>query len=211
MNYLFSQTPYKHENILHIKLNEIKFLNFKKPKFKKYQAIIFTSKNGVKSLAHLFDKWKNLDIFVIGEVTKNEVVKLGTCNIYTSTSAYGDEFAKEILPLLKDKKVLIVRAKKVVSNIAEILSNKNIKTKEIITYKNIYKKDKEIKKPPKNSTLIFTAPSNIKCFLKHFKLKKSYKIICIGKKTAQALPKNTPFFIPKIQSIEECVKLSLEI
>ncbi len=211
MIYLYSQTPYFHENIIHESLSEIRFLKFKKPNFSKYQAIIFSSKNGVKSVAKFFHEWRNLEIFAIGEATKSEILKLGFTKVFVSQSAYGDEFAKQISHLLQNKKTLVIRAKKVISNIDEILQQKGAKVKSIKTYKNSCKKLKNFTKPHKNSTLIFTAPSIVKCFLKKFKLKKSYKIICIGKKTALSLPKNRNFQIPNQQSIEECVKLALSL
>ncbi len=211
MIYLYSQTPFKHPKILHQKLIDIEFLPFIEPNFKEFDSIVFTSKIGVKSMSHLFYKWRNLSIFTIGEATKNSILELGECKIYLSNVSYGDEFAFEILPILKEQKVLIIRAKEVVSNIDKILNEANIKTKTIITYKSTFKNLTNMKAPEKNSTLIFTAPSITKCFLNRFSLSETYNIICIGKKTASVIPKKFKYHIPNTQSIQECVKLALKL
>ncbi len=212
MIYLYSQTPPStQEDIEHISLTNIEFLDFKKPKFKQYDAIIFSSKNGVKSLAKYFSRWRDLSIFAIGKATKKEILKLGDCKVYTPSLAYGDIFAKELVPKLKGKKVLIIRAKKVITDIEGILKKHDIETKKLITYKTSCKHKNNLKKPKKDDVLIFTAPSGVKCFLKHFKLKKSYKIVCIGKKTAQALPKNIGYKLPKKPSIKSSIYLAKNI
>lgn len=204
MIYLISNTPKK--GVKHIKIIGISFL---RPKLtcKGYDAIIFTSKNAVKALNKLDFSWQKIPSFAIGKATANEIKKYGGKVEFISQNSYGDDFANEIKPLLKNKKILFPRAKKVVSNIKELLHPLHVK--ELIVYKTKCLTCKDIKKPPPKSTLIFTSPSSIKCFLKCFKWDKTYTPICIGKKTANALPKDITCKIPQIQSIDECVKLAL--
>ena len=49
-------------------------------------------------------------------------------------------------------------------------------------------KQKINKIPEKNSIIIFSSPSTIKCFLNNFKWDSSYKAISIGKTTAKYFP-----------------------
>ncbi len=205
MIYLFSNTPKK--GVKHVKILHIKFL---RPKnfftCKDYDAIIFTSKNAVLALEYLGASWKNLPSFCIGEATAKKVKELNGKVEFTCKNSYGDDFAKEIKPLLKDKKVLFPRAEEVVSNVKEILYPLHVK--ELIVYETICNECKNIEKPPLNSTLIFTSPSSVKCFLKCFNLHVDYNIICIGKKTASCIPKEFTCKIPLVQNIGECIKMA---
>lgn len=206
MIYLFSHTS--HKGVKSVKSIEINFL---RPKLmdENFNALIFTSKNSVIALDKLDINWKKIPSFVIGKATANEVLKLGGEVEFISQKSYGDEFANEIKDLLKDRKILFPRAKNVVSDIKNILTP--LKIKELIVYETKCIVCKNLEKPPISSTLIFASPSSVKCFLKCFKLSTNYKIICIGKKTALALPEGLEYKIPKTQSIDECVKLALFI
>lgn len=201
MIYLFSHTPKK--GVKHIKIIDIDFL--RPEKFDDFDTIIFTSKNGVKALDLLCIEWKKIPCYVIGSPTAQEVIKYGGRVEYVGKNSHADEFAKEIKPLLMDKKILFPRAKKVVTNIKKILSPINLQ--EVIVY-GTKCSEKEFEKPPFKSTLIFTSPSCVECFLKKFDMDESYKIICIGKKTALALPENIPYKMPPIQTIDSCIKLA---
>ncbi len=201
--YLYSNTPkkgVKHVKILHV--------NFLRPDFvfKGFGAIIFTSKNAVKALEKMKLDWKNIPSFCIGSATAQVVKNYGGRVEYICENSYGDKFAHEIKPLLDGKKILFPRAKEVVSNIKEIL--KPLQVEEIIVYETLCSLCKNFQKPPPKSILIFTSPSAIKCFLKCFCLDKSYKIICIGKKTANSLPDGFECEISSTQSIDECIKMA---
>ncbi len=210
MIYLFSHTPkkgVKHVEILHV--------NFLRPHIKdeSFNALIFTSKNAVLAfdnldVKNLHVKAKNIPVFCIGEATAKKAKELGFRVEFTCNNSYGDEFAQQIKPLLEGKKILFPRAKEVISNIKEILSPLDVR--EIIVYETTCKKCESIEKPPLYSTLIFTSPSSVKCFLKCFDLHVSYKIICIGKKTALALPKGFTCKIPSKQDIDTCIEMAKE-
>jgi uroporphyrinogen-III synthase len=170
-----------------------------------YDAIIFTSKNGVKSLDSIDKsaKWKNKQIYSIGSATTNSIKSLGADIIYEARDFYGDEFAKEIANMLKNKRVLYPRAKVVVSNLVDILTEALIDIEDIVTYET-YCSD-EIYKIPKNSTIIFSSPSTIECFFKHHIWDSSYKAIAIGKKSAQYIPNGIKYYISDIQTLQGCV------
>lgn len=205
MIYLFSHTP--HEDAKHVKSIYIEFL---RPTLtcKDFDALIFTSKNAVIAFDKLGIDWVETPSFTIGEATASEVIKHGGNVKFISKKSHGDEFAREIKPFLEGKKILFPRAKKVVSNIKERL--KPLHVNELIVYETKCITCKDMEKPPLKSTLIFTSPSSVECFLKCFLLDKSYKIVCIGKKTAQALPEGFTCKIPQTQSIDKCMELAKE-
>ena len=124
-------------------------------------------------------------------------------------SGHGNDFANELIPYLKNKKTLYIRALKTVSNLTNILKENGIDIDEIISYKTSCNKQ-EIKILDKNSTIIFTSPSSVECFFKKYSWEDSFKAIAIGKTTALYLPKNIKCEISSITSVEECVKLALK-
>ncbi len=205
MIYLFSNTPKK--GVKHVKILRVNFLrpnNF--TSCEDFQALIFTSKNAVLALDGLDKSWKKLPSFCIGEATAKKVKELDGKVEFICTNSYGDEFAHQIKPLLNGKKILFPRAKEVVSNIKEILMP--LQVDEIIVYESICSECESIKQPPLKSTLIFTSPSSVKCFLKCFKLHTSYDIICIGEKTVSQIPQGFVYKIPQTQNIDECIKMA---
>lgn len=82
---------------------------------------------------------------------------------YIGSSGHGNDFAQELIPLLKDKKVLYIRAQKVVSKLVQILKENYIDTDELITYKTVCNESLTCTLED-NSTIIFTSPSSVKCF-----------------------------------------------
>lgn len=173
-----------------------------------YDALVFTSKNAVYSLNSFNQDWKNIDSYAIAQKTASIIKENGGKVVFTGNSGHGNDFAKELLNILKNKKVLYVKALKTVSNLTDILKENNINVDEIITYKTTCSKKKY--KLEDNSTFIFTSPSSVKCFFKNYKWDKSYKAIVIGKTTASYLPKDIKYEISEKTSIEECIKLAFK-
>jgi len=118
---------------------------------------------------------------------------------------HGDQFALELIPLLKNKKILYPRGDKIVSKLPQILKQNNIQCDEIIVY-NTKCKQKINKIPEKNSIIIFSSPSTIKCFLNNFKWDSSYKAISIGKTTAKYFPDFIKPIISDNTSLASCVQ-----
>lgn len=86
-----------------------------------YDALIFTSKNAVYSLDSFNKDWKKIDSYVIASKTSQVIESLGGKVIFTGITSHGNEFAEELIELLKDKKVLYIKALKTVSNLVGIL------------------------------------------------------------------------------------------
>jgi len=195
-----------HKGVINLPQIEVKYRDVDLD-FTSYDTLIFSSKNGVKSIAEKNTDWKNLSSFAIGNPTANEIIKLGGRVEYVAKSSYGNDFAKELIPLLKHKKVLFIRAKKVLSNLEKILKEANINLSSQIVYETVCRK-KTNEKFKSNSIFIFTSPSTIKCFFKNYEWLDSYKAVCIGDVTAKELPINVSFYISKIQTIDACIELA---
>lgn len=204
MSNIYLLSNQKHKDTKSLSVIDIKYLKTTIT-CKNYEAIIFTSKNAVLATEQLDKDWKNLEIYSIGKGTSRAITDLGARVFYESSSAYGDEFAKEIAQKLKNKQVLFPHAKEVVSDVFGILKGLHVRIDEAIVYETICKKHEDIQQPEKNSILIFTSPSTVKCFFKYFIWDSSYKVVAIGKKTAEAFPENLIVHTSLGQTIDECI------
>ena len=186
-------------------------INFFSPfiSFDNIDYLIFTSKNGVRAVDKITDKWKKIPSFAIGKSTAKEIEKLSGNLEFISSSAYGDEFAKEIIKNYQNKNFLFLRAKQIISPISEIFKNSTNSLKEVIVYETICNLPKEPLKKP--CVVIFSSPSTVECFAKNNDFK-NIKAIAIGKKTKNILQnyiKN--ILIPSYPSINDCIKLAKNI
>lgn len=175
--------------------------------FSIYDALIISSKNAIYSLNSFTKDWKNIPCYAIAEKTAKVIKEEGGLIEFVGSSGHGNDFAKEILPLVKNKKVLYVRALKVVSNIFQILKDNDISINQAITYKTVCNENLN-KIIENNSVIIFTSPSSIKCFFNKYTWDSSYKAIVIGNTSAKYMPKNIKFEVSSKTSIEECIKLA---
>jgi uroporphyrinogen-III synthase len=171
----------------------------------KYDAIIFTSRNGVRSLDKIDKNWIDKEIYSIGDGTTKEIQKYNTNITYQAKKFYGDEFAKELVDKLQGKRVLYPRAKVVLSNLIATIKSHGILLDDIITYET-YCNDTLTDIEP-NSTIIFSSPSTIECFFSRYKWDSSYKAIVIGTKTAQYMPKDIEYTISDVQTLQGCVDM----
>ena len=204
--YLLSNQKYSDiENIEVFKIDYIK----NKIDLTKYDALIFTSKNAVLSLDSFNKDWKKIPSFAIAPKTANFIKDYGGNLIFTGVTSHGNDFAKELIELLKNKKVLYIKALKTVSNLVEILKENHIDIDELVTYQTICNKTDLILED--NSVFIFTSPSSVECFFKQYEWRDNYKAIVIGKTTANYLPKYIEYKISQETSIDECIKLAKQI
>lgn len=173
-----------------------------------YDALIFSSKNGVKAIENINKNWKKIPAYAIGEPTAKTITQLNGNLVFTANSSYGDDFAQEIILELKDKKVLFLRAKKVLSNLENILKNNGINLKSEIVYETTCKEKKSLYVENKNSVFIFTSPSTVECFFSNHDWNKNYTAVCIGNVTAKAFPLDISLHVSKTQTIEACIELA---
>lgn len=208
MKKIYLLNEQKHENVENLEVFQIEYIK-SDVDLKKYDALVFTSKNGVKAINSFNQDWKNIPSYAIAQKTANTIIKLGGVVEFIGNSGHGNDFAYELKNVLKDKKVLYVKALKTVSNLSNILKENGIFLDEIIAYKTSCKKSNIILE--ENSIFIFTSPSSVECFFKQYSWKNSYKAIVIGKTTAEFLPSNINYEISSQTSVEECIKLAKQL
>ncbi|EQB39324.1 hypothetical protein M947_07645 [Sulfurimonas hongkongensis] len=192
-----------------IPLFEIKYIK-QKINFYNYDALIFSSKNGVLAIDSMNKEWRKIPSYAISEQTAKLVKDVGGHLKFAGKTRHGDEFAYELLDELKGKRVLYLRAKEVVSNMLDILKENGIKCDDVVVYENHFKEPKEKKTLPKNSKIIFSSPSTIKYFFKAFSWDDSYRAISIGRTTAKYFPKHINPIIADKTSLKACVNKALE-
>ncbi|MCG3663706.1 uroporphyrinogen-III synthase [Aliarcobacter butzleri] len=208
MKKIYLLNEQKHEDVENLEVFQIEYIK-SDVDLKKYDALVFTSKNGVKAINSFNQDWKNIPSYAIAQKTANTIIKLGGVVEFIGNSGHGNDFAYELKNVLKDKKVLYVKALKTVSNLPNILKENGIFLDEIIAYKTSCKKSNIILE--ENSIFIFTSPSSVECFFKQYLWKNSYKAIVIGKTTAEFLPSNVNYEISSQTSVEECIKLAKQL
>ena len=207
---LYILTNEKYEGVINYPVIKINFLT---PfiDFDNIDFLIFTSKNGVRAVNQISEKWKKIPSFAIGKATAKEIEKLGGKVEFISSLSYGDEFAKEIIKNYKNKTFLFLRAKKIISPIKEIFKTSSNKLIEKIVYETrCNKPENRLKKP---CIVIFTSPSTVECFAK-IETFENIKIIAIGKKTKKALLKyknENEILLPEKPSIKECITLAKNV
>jgi len=208
MIYLFSDQAYA--GVEHLPLFEICYdpAPFDTASF---DAFVFTSKKSVQALEQIHAVWKDKESYAIGIGTASMITQLGGHLAFTCKDSYGDTFAQQLIPLLQNKNVLFPCAREVSSSLVAILKKEHIHIEEHVMYETRCKTYPLSQMPPKNSKLIFTSPSTVKCFLKNFTWDESYKAIVIGTKTAAALPLHVKAFIAPEQSIASCLSLAKAI
>ena len=189
---------------------------FKTPKINlnEIEALIFTSKYAALSLQNnpkLDSNWKQIPSYVIGKESAKTLEKLEAKIAYKGRGEGGEEFAKEIIPYLKNKKTLYLRAKKITSQLPEILLQNEINLMQVIIYESKFKPLDSKLKPKAKSILIFTSPSQYQSFKKNFKWDKTYIAIAIGKTTFNAFNKNINALISPKQNIQYCIKFAKKI
>ena len=205
--YLVSNTKTADESVVNLSVSKIEFLKFE-INLSDFDALVATSKNAFKALKfNEISALENLPVFAIANSCATSAREFGFSEIYTGQNAHGDDFAREILPLLKSKKVLYLKGKDSASNFLEILQNGGVDIKAVIAYENVLNPCKMELKPPKNSILIFASPINVRNFLTNFGWDESYQTISIGKVTAKELKFTTPI-VSQNQDINACIALA---
>jgi len=204
---IYLLTNEKYEGVLNYPVIKINFFS-PSISFENIDYLIFTSKNGVRAINNITDKWKKIPSFAIGKATAKEIEKLGGIVKFIAKSSYGEDFAKEINQNYKDKTFLFLRPKEIVSNIKKYFKENNLK--EVIIYETICNNPKE--RLIKPAIVIFTSPSTVKCFSKVNDFENILPI-AIGKKTKEILKEFTKnsILMPKNPSIKECIKLAKNI
>ena len=207
---IFILSEKEYEGACNLPVILIKYLT-KKINLSSYEALVFSSKNGVVGVDRLNQAWKKIPSYSIGSGTSKEIKKRGGKVVYEARSSYGDNFASEIKKILAGKKTLFLRAKVVTSNLNSILKANGVLLDEMIVYETVCGDCEMIKAPPGGSFIIFSSPSTIECFFRCFSWDKSYTAIVIGAKTASFMPSQIPYVTAPKQTINSCIELSYDL
>lgn len=200
----------KVEGAMNLPVIEIQYID-QSIDMQSYDALIFTSKNAVKAISSMDESWKNIPSYVIAPQTAKILKSLGGNLHFTGKQNHGNEFAQEIHEELQGKKVLYVRGLKMVSGILDILSSNGVECDSLVVYDTVCKHYKEEVKLPKDSIIIFSAPSTIKCFLKNVTWDESFQAICIGQTTAKYFPEYIKPIVSDTTSLVSCVEKAREL
>ena len=202
--YLFSTSS--HPKAINVNSLDIKFF---KPDidFSIYDYLIVTSKQTVQALKQ-YKKEEYLSKPALCVSKKSaKAYKDIDGEILDVGKGYGGSLTDIVRGYPKDKKWLYLRAEVVASDFVSDVKYDGYIVDEVVVYKSGCSQDILNIKIEKDSTLIFTSPSGVECFLKNHSISTDKKIIVIGKTTAKALPKGTRYIMPKEKSIEACINL----
>lgn len=177
-----------------------------------YDALIFTSKNGVRHCDTLFSTvWKKIPAYAISKDTAKAIKDLKGKLAFTGREKHGDEFAYELLDHLKGKKVAYLGAETIVSNLMNILHSNHIQCDHLPIYKTVCSEDEKKVALPSGSIIIFSSPSTIHCFFKKVEWDRSFTAISIGRSTAKYFPDYVTPILADTPSLESCVCKALSL
>lgn len=206
--YLFATS--KSEYAINVKSLDVRCL---KPDidFTKYDYLIITSKQTVKALEQ-YEKKDFIDIpaLCVSAKTANLYNEFGG-KILAIGDGYGDNLVEKIKEFPKDTKWLYLRAELIASDFVQRSRDIGYQIDEKILYVSECSKEILDVRVNDDSTLIFTSPSSIECFLKNNTIHPDAKVIVIGKTTANLLPNSIKYIISEHTSIESCMELALKI
>ncbi|MCK4973702.1 MAG: uroporphyrinogen-III synthase [Sulfurimonas sp.] len=204
--YLFATSKSPHARS--VKSLEVRFL---KPTidFSKYDYLIITSKQTVKALEQYErEDFINIPALCVSVKTATSYENFGG-KILAIGDGYGDNLVKNIKDFPKDTKWLYLRAELIASDFVQRSQDDGYDIGEEILYVSECSKEILDVRVNDDSTLIFTSPSSIECFLKNNTIHPDAKIVVIGKTTASSLPKDVEYQISEKTSIDSCIELAL--
>ncbi|MCF6340977.1 MAG: uroporphyrinogen-III synthase [Sulfurimonas sp.] len=204
--YLFATSKSPHATS--VKSLEVRFL---KPDidFSQYDYLIVTSKQTVKAFEQ-YDKKDFIDIpaLCVSVKTATAYENFGG-KILAIGDGYGDNLVKNIEEFEKDTKWLYLRAEVIASDFVQRSQKNGYDIDEEILYVSECSQELLELRVDDDSTLIFTSPSAIECFLRNNQIHSNSKVIVIGKTTALNLPDWVQFHVAQKTSIDSCIELAL--
>lgn len=203
--YFFGETPL--DGVSHLPLVQSQFIDPEIKSLSTFDFLIITSKRSIMALQSFDYDFGRVELFCVGKKTAAYARYLGLNVVYES-SGYAQDLITEILPLIKRKKGLYLRPKSVANDYIIEYVKKGL-LEDAICYETlcIPSIDERLIHP---ATLLFAAPSQVKCFLKHFNFTQEDSVFVIGQTTAQALPVGINYKVASQPSLETMVKEASE-
>jgi len=192
------------EGLIHVPILSIHFLT---PliNFVDYDGIIVTSKQGALALKHYSPDLGRVHVVCVGEATAHAMKQLGAVHV-TIADGYGDAIFDAIKTNQQQKKWLYCRPKMIASSWPARAREEGMIIDEVILYETACNAEMEESEIADNGVLIFTSPSSVECFLKHYELLPTHSIVVIGTTTQKALPFGIPSTLSERTSVESCVE-----
>jgi len=212
MIYLISNSDFTHENgeiysqISRIKVAQISYLKFELD-LSEFDALIITSANAVRAMAANGVRPAPIEVYAIGAKSAAACEEFGFSQIYTAQNSHSSDFLREISPLIAACRVVFVGAREKISD----FSGLDCTLTQIAAYENKFVPQDISKKPKNGAILIFTSPKNVEYFVRNFGWDNSWQAVAIGRSTAAFLSKFTSPEISQIQSIDECIKIAINL
>lgn len=205
--YLISKTPYA--GVIHIPILTISFF---KPDidFTRYQGVILTSKQSLAALKQYDVQWKTLRCICVSEGTAEAARNAGVLELYV-----GDGYAQTIPELMRRESLsgrwLYLRPSVIASEWIGDTASLEIEIDEAVVYETTCNDDAGGRKIEANAILVFTSPSSIACFAKHYSILSTHSVVAIGKTTRDAFRGAKEVWISPEPSIASAVELAREI
>jgi len=176
--------------------------------FSDYDYLIITSKQASKALSYYdSDIYLKRPALCVSKQSALSYEALGG-EVLDIGAGYGDTLEAKIRTFPKTTKWLYLRAKVVASDFVQKCQKDGYNIDEAVVYSSDCSQeiiDVDVKE---GSTLIFTSPSSLHCFLKTHHIDKKSRVIVIGKTTAKALPEGIHYSISKETTIQSCMELA---
>lgn len=172
-------------------------------------GIILTSKNGIEALERIAPEWKKLPVICVGKATRARAEAAGA-EILAAADGYGDALYTLILERFADKKWLYARPKVVASDFASRLRDAGVAVAEAVVYETVCGADDIDMGIDDNGVLIFTSPSALHCFTRHFTLLPSHTVVAIGRTTRKALSGHTVHLAAE-PTVNSCITLAKQL
>jgi len=203
--YLFSTSS--HPDAISVNSLDIELLQ-PEIKFSLYDYFIITSKNASKALEkYAKDEFISKQAVCVSHQSALSYEVLGG-SVLAVGEGYGDNLQTIIQAHAKETKWLYLRAKEIASPFVKELQKEGYNIDEKIVYESTCAKNLTKITINKESILIFTSPSSVKCFLKNNTINKASKVVVIGSTTALSLPKNIEYIISKEKNIASCIEIA---
>jgi len=168
-------------------------------------TLMFSSKQAVKSAEAIDPGWKAYPCIAIGGATKKQIEDLGGEVLYYPKHFYADTLAEDIARLFAQRRLLYLRPRKISFDSKGFLASRGILLEEQIIYETSCLPYEPEDAPSEGAVIVFTSPSSIHCFLKHFAWKPSYTAVVIGHATQEHLPPDADFVVADTPLIDACI------
>lgn len=179
--------------------------------FSNYDAFIITSKQASKALEqYQTQSYIDIPALCVSQASAKSYEALGG-KILAIGGGYGDNLIEKIKTYPKSMRWLYLRAKIVASDFVTQCRNEDYTIDEVVMYESHCSQDILDVKVPEDSTLIFTSPSSLECFLQTHTLSKRSTLIVIGKTTAKAVPQGVEYHISEKTTIASCMELAKKL